>query len=105
MQQRWDRNWRQSQRYNWQQHRQVNRNAYRMPAYHAPYANYRYSRLSLGFMLGASFLHQRYLISDPWQYRLPAAYPGYQWVRYYSDVLLVDIRTGQVVDVIYDFFW
>lgn len=104
-QQRWDRTWRQSQRYNWQQHRQANRTVYRMPAYHAPYDHYRHSRLSIGLTLGSSFLHQRYWISDPWQYRLPSAYPGYQWVRYYDDVLLVDTRTGQVIDVIYDFFW
>ena len=29
----------------------------------------------------------------------------YRWVRYYDDVLLVDIYSGEVVDVIYDFFW
>jgi len=26
-------------------------------------------------------------------------------VRYYDDVVLVDTYTGEVVDVIYDFFW
>jgi hypothetical protein len=34
-----------------------------------------------------------------------AAYPGTRWVRYYDDVLLVDVYTGEVVDVIHDFFW
>ena len=29
----------------------------------------------------------------------------YRWVRYYDDALLVDIYSGEVVDVIYDFFW
>ena len=29
----------------------------------------------------------------------------YRWVRYYNDALLVDIRSGQVVDVEYDIFW
>ena len=29
----------------------------------------------------------------------------YRWVRYYDDVLLVDIYSGEVVDVIHDFFW
>jgi Ni/Co efflux regulator RcnB len=38
-------------------------------------------------------------------YRLPPAYPGTQWIRYYDDALLVDIWTGEVVDVVYDFFW
>jgi hypothetical protein len=26
-------------------------------------------------------------------------------VRYYDDVLLVDMYNGQVIDAIYDFFW
>jgi len=26
-------------------------------------------------------------------------------VRYYDDAVLVNIYTGEVVDVIYDFFW
>jgi hypothetical protein len=26
-------------------------------------------------------------------------------VRYYDDVLLIDVRNGYVVDVIHDFFW
>ena len=38
-------------------------------------------------------------------YQLPYAPPGTQWVRYYNDVLLVDMYTGQVVDVIHGFFW
>jgi Ni/Co efflux regulator RcnB len=29
---------------------------------------------------------------------------GYQWVRYGPDLLLVDIATGQVVDVRYGVF-
>jgi len=36
---------------------------------------------------------------------LPPTYAPYQWVRYYDDVLLVDMATGEVVDTIYDFFW
>jgi Ni/Co efflux regulator RcnB len=38
-------------------------------------------------------------------YRLPFAPPGYRWIRYYDDALLIDTWDGQVVDVIYDFFW
>jgi Ni/Co efflux regulator RcnB len=55
--------------------------------------------------LGSGFYSNRYWISDPWQYRLPHPFPGTRWVRYYDDVLLVDLYTGEVVDVIYDFFW
>jgi Ni/Co efflux regulator RcnB len=61
--------------------------------------------LSIGFSLMPLFYSDRYWISDPWTYRLPSAYGNYRWVRYYNDALLVDIYSGDVVDVMYDFFW
>ena len=103
--QSWNRDWRSDNRYDWQRYRYANRNLYRVGRYYAPYNNYRYSRFSIGLFLGSSFYSNRYWISDPWQYRLPPAYAGTQWVRYYNDVMLVDIYTGEVLDVIYDFFW
>ena len=59
----------------------------------------------IGFMLDAGFYGDQYWIEDPWAYRLPPAYGPYRWVRYYNDCLLVDIDTGQVVDVLYNVFW
>ena len=41
---------------------------------------------------------------DPWYYRLPPAYDDYRWVRYFDDVMLIDLRSGEIVDIIYDFF-
>ena len=39
-------------------------------------------------------------------YRLPYRAAGHvRWVRYWDDALLVDIYTGEVVDVIHNFFW
>jgi hypothetical protein len=102
---RWDRQWRNDRRYDWQGWRYSNRNLYRNPGYYAPYNNYRYSRLSIGLVLDRLFWDQRYWIGDPWQYRLPDPGPGFAWVRYYDDVLLIDTWSGEVVDVIYDFFW
>jgi len=103
---RWSSNdWRRDNRYNWYSYRNSNRNLYRIGRYYSPYGNYRYSRLSIGFRLGSLFYGSRYWINDPWQYRLPEAYGPYRWVRYYDDALLVDIYTGEVVDVVYDFFW
>ena len=104
-QRRWDRNWRNDNRYDWNRYRQSNRNLYRPGRYSAPYSNYGYRRLNIGISLNSLFYSSRYWINDPWQYRLPAAYGPYRWVRYYDDVLLVDTYSGQVVDVIYDFFW
>ena len=101
----WNRNWRNDNRYDWQRYRYSNRNQYRVGPYYSPYRGYGYNRFSIGIFLDSLFYDQRYWIGDPWQYRLPPAYPGTQWVRYYNDVLLVDVYTGEVVDVIYDFFW
>ena len=102
---RWDRNWRNNNRYDWRSYRNSNRVVFRIGTYYSPYRSYSYRRLSSGFYLDSLFYGNRYWINDPWQYRLPAVYGPYRWVRYYDDVLLVDIYSGQVVDVIYDFFW
>jgi hypothetical protein len=103
---RWDRDWRRDQRYNWQDWRQRNRGSYRFPRYYAPRGwSHGYNRFSLGVILSAPLFSQSYWIDDPFQYQLPPAYGPYRWVRYYDDALLVDLRSGQVVDAIYDFFW
>lgn len=102
---RWTNNWRNDSRYNWRKYREQNRNYYRPGRYYAPYRDRKYSRISIGFSLGSAYFGPRFWINDPWQYRLPAAYGSYRWVRYYDDVLLVDLRNGRVVDVIPAFFW
>lgn len=102
---RWSRDWRSNSHYNWHRYRSHNRNVFRIGRYYAPYTGYRYSRVGIGFYLNNLFFGSRYWINDPGYYRLPPAYGPYRWVRYYDDVLLVDIYSGEVVDVIYDFFW
>ena len=102
---RWTNNWRNDSRYDWRGHRERYSNYYRPGRYYSPYRGHNYSRISIGFSLGSGYYGSRYWINDPWQYRLPAAYGSYRWVRYYDDVLLVDLRSGRVVDVIRDFFW
>ncbi len=102
---RWDRDWRHNNRYNWSSYRNHNRQVFSHGNYYAPYRNYYYRPLSIGFYMDSMFYSDRYWINDPWQYRLPEAYGPYRWVRYYDDALLVDIYSGEVVDVIRDFFW
>jgi hypothetical protein len=101
----WNRSWRNDSRYDWQRYRYSNRNLYRSGSYYAPYRNYRYNRLSIGIHLDSLFYSNRYWLNDPYQYRLPMAPYGTQWVRYYDDVVLVDVYTGEVLDVIENFFW
>jgi hypothetical protein len=103
---RWDNGWRNDRRYDWRGHRNQYRDHYRRPGhYYAPDRYYRYSRFGIGITIGAGFYHQNYWVNDPDYYRLPPVYGPYRWVRYYDDVLLVDVRNGYVVDAVYDFFW
>jgi Nickel/cobalt transporter regulator len=103
---RWDSSWRNDRRYDWRGHRDQYRDHYRRPNhYYAPDRHHRYSRFSIGLYIGSGFYHQNYWLNDPWQYRLPPVHGPYRWVRYYDDVLLIDVRNGYVVDVINDFFW
>lgn len=104
--QRWNNSWRNDRRYDWRGHRSQYRDHYRRPSrYYAPVRNHRYSRFSIGLYIGSGFYHQNYWLNDPWEYRLPPVHGPYRWVRYYDDVLLIDVRNGYVVDVINDFFW
>ena len=102
---RWNQNWRNDRRYDWRGHRDRYRSYYSPGRYYSPYRNRSYSRLSIGLFLGSGYYGSRYWINDPWYYRLPPAYGAYRWVRYYDDVLLIDLRNGRVVDVIHNFFW
>lgn len=100
----WSNHWRSDRSYDWRRYRDRNRSIFRLGNYWDPYGS-RYRRFSIGFSLFPSYYSQSYWLSDPWQYRLPPAYGPYRWVRYYDDALLVNIYTGQVVDVLHNFFW
>lgn len=103
---RWDSSWRNDRRYDWRDYRARNRGIYRLPRYYAPAGwGYGYRRFSIGFTLSSMLFAQQYWINDPFYYRLPPAYGPYRWVRYYNDALLVDVYSGEVVDVMHDFFW
>ena len=101
----WNRSWRNDRRYDWNRWRYSNRNIFHIGPYYSPYRGYGYNRFDIGFFLEPLFFSRNYWIGDPWQYRLPPAPPGTQWIRYYNDVLLVDVYSGEVIDAIYDFFW
>jgi hypothetical protein len=100
----WSRDWRNDNRYDWQRYRYSNRSIFSPGRYYSPYRGYGYNRLSIGLVLDSLFFGRDYWI-DPIYYHLPPAPPGTEWVRYYNDVVLVDVYSGEVVDVIYDFFY
>ncbi len=102
---RWSRdNWRRDHRYDWRRHRDRHRSLFRLSFYYDPFG-WNYRRWSIGSYLYPSYYGSRFWMNDPWQYRLPPAYGPYRWVRYSNDALLVNIYTGEVVDVMHNFFW
>jgi Ni/Co efflux regulator RcnB len=99
----WDRNWRNNQRYDWRNYRNRHRSTFRLGIYYDPFG-YGYRSFDIGYRLQSNYFGQQYWI-DPAMYELPYPPPGTQWVRYWNDALLVDMYTGDVVDVIHSFFW
>ena len=96
--------WRNDKRYDWRDWRRRHRSLFRLGFYYDPFG-WNYRPYSIGWRMWPSYFSSRYWLSDPWMYRLPYAPPGYRWIRYYDDALLVDTWSGRVVDVIYNFFW
>nr|WP_294846939.1 RcnB family protein [uncultured Sphingomonas sp.] len=100
----WSRNWRNDNRYDWRRYRDRNRSTFRLGVYFDPYGS-NYRRYNVGYNMWPSYYSSNNWLNDPWMYRLPEVYGPYRWVRYYDDALLVNIYTGQVADVLYNFFW
>lgn len=101
---RWRGDWRNDHRYDWRRHRDRNRSIFRIGVYYDPFG-WNYRRHNVGWRLWPDYYSSSYWIHDPWMYRLPAAYPGTRWIRYHDDALLVDTWSGEVIDVIHNFFW
>lgn len=73
--------------------------AYRGGAYRGP-QGYRYRPVSVGHRFAPSYYGRNYWVNDYASYNLARPRYGYQrWVRYGSDVVLVDTRSGRVVQV------
>jgi len=84
--------------FGWNGHR------YRAGAYRYP-TGYGYRRWSRGQILPLLFLSATYYFTNYAVLGLDPPPYGYQWVRYGPDVLLVNIRTGEVMDVEYGVFY
>lgn len=95
---------RQEYRGDWRDYRRDHRDVYRQPAYVGP-RGYRYRPVAVGQRFESSYYGNRYVIADPYRYRLPRATGFQRWVRYGNDVVLVNTRTGRVVQVYNGFFW
>lgn len=76
----------------------------RAPAFHYP-RGYHYRHWAIGMRLPALFLAGVYFYDDIGPLGLEAPPPGYRWVRYGPDLLLVNLRTGDVEQVAYGVFY
>jgi Ni/Co efflux regulator RcnB len=74
------------------------------PVFHYP-RGYRYRRWSIGLLLPGLFLSNAYYYNDWYGLGFGPPPPGYRWVRYGPDLLLVNIRTRRIADVIYGVFY
>jgi len=61
-------------------------------------------RWVFGQLLPNIFWTQDYWLNDYWMFDLPIPPYGYVWVRYGDDALLIDRRTGRVLQVVYGLF-
>ena len=100
----WRGDWRRDRRFNWGDYRRRHRSLFRLSFYVDPFG-WNYRRYGVGWRLWPSYYSSSFWLNDPWMYRLPPAYGPYRWVRYWDDALLVNVYTGEVVDVVHDFFW
>lgn len=95
---------RQEYREDWKDYRRNHRDVYRRPAYVGP-RGYVYRPVTVGARIGSPYYASRYVIADPYRYRLPRTTANTRWVRYGNDVLLVNVRNGRVLDTHRGFFW
>jgi Nickel/cobalt transporter regulator len=64
-----------------------------------------YRRWAVGAALPPVFLARDYWYADWATLGVEPPPPGYQWVRYGPDLILVNVITGQVADVAYGVFY
>lgn len=89
-------------RRDWREYRRDNRNVYARGNWRAPF---RYNAWNVGVRLQPTYYSSRYYVNDWNRYRLPRPAYGLRYIRHYDDVLLVNVRTGRVVQVYRSFFW
>ncbi len=95
---------RQETREDWRDYRRDHADVYRGPAYRGP-QGYRYRPVTVGYRFAPNYYSRPYWV-DYRTYRLAQPRFGYQrWVRYGNDVVLIDTRSGRVVQVYNRFFY
>ena len=81
----------------------INRVHFARPWVYPPGWGYR--RWAIGAALPALFLAPAYYYADWASVGLTPPPPGFQWIQYGPDLLLVNVTTGEVVDTAYGVFY
>lgn len=93
-----DRGWRVSWHHGWSGHR------YRAPVRYYYPRGYSSRSWSIGIRIPRAYYAPTWYV-DYRSYGLAAPPWGCQWVRVDGDVLLVDLDTGEIVDILYNFYY
>jgi Ni/Co efflux regulator RcnB len=76
----------------------------RRSQYVAPYRGWSYRAIAPGAQLRSGFYGSRYSV-DPARYRLRPVGRYQRWIRYGDDLVLVNVRTGRVIQVLRNRYW
>jgi Ni/Co efflux regulator RcnB len=77
---------------------------YRANIYRRP-PGWVYRHWVYGEFLPSLFFAQTYWITNWWVYGLDRPPQGCEWIRYGNDALLVDVLTGEILQVVYDLYY
>jgi len=79
------------------------------PSIHGPPFRYPpgfgYRRWSSGLFLPRTFIAPPFFYDNFMPLGLAQPPFGFRWIRYGPDLLLVDVTTGRIADVVYGVFW
>jgi Ni/Co efflux regulator RcnB len=90
-------------REDWRDYRNRHPDVYRGAAWAGP-RGYRWHPVTVGYRFDPVFYDRRYWI-DPYRYHLRPVLSHQRWVRYGHDVVLIDTRSGRVLEVNSGFFF
>jgi Ni/Co efflux regulator RcnB len=77
--------------------------SYKIGPYHPP-AGWTAHHWAYGQTLPRAYWGSQYLLSDYWLFALEVPPPGYEWVRDGTDAILVNVNTGEILQVEYGVF-
>ncbi len=77
--------------------------SFKIGPYHRP-AGWATHHWGYGQTLPRAYWASQYIIGDYWLFALEVPPPGYEWVRDDTDALLVDVNTGEILQVEYGVF-